>query len=261
MNELSIALPRGYRLVAFETVGSTNDEAKALARAGAAAGTVVWAQEQTSGRGRRGRAWASPRGNLYLSLIARPGSAPAGAAQLGFVAALGLGDAILRLTGPALPLRYKWPNDLLIGGRKCAGVLLESELSGGGGSAGAVDFVVIGIGVNLVSKPEDVEFPATSLAEQGAAAIAPTTLLQACVEHFDAWATRWRCGGFAPVRRAWLARAAAGIGDEVRVRLATDMLSGRFLDLDSDGALLIEAAGGRRLIAAGEVFPVQGRGF
>jgi BirA family transcriptional regulator, biotin operon repressor / biotin---[acetyl-CoA-carboxylase] ligase len=251
MNDALLPLPAGYRLLGFDAIGSTNDEAKARARAGAPAGTIVWAQEQTAGRGRRGRFWASPPGNLYLSLILQPDGPPARAAQLGFVAALGLGDALLKLAGPRLPLAYKWPNDLLVDGRKLAGILLESETSGGE----AVDFVVIGIGANLASKPEHVEFPATSLVEQSASGITAAMLLHTFVEHFDAWHERWCRDGFAPVREAWLARA-TGIGEEVRVRLSRATFSGRFLDLDNDGALLIDGADGRRRIAAGEIFPV-----
>ncbi len=252
------ALPEGFRLIHFDRVGSTNDEAKSLARAGAAEGTLVWADEQTAGRGRRGRAWQSPPGNLYMSLVMRPEGAPARAAQLGFVAALGLGDALAELTGqgltgPALQLRYKWPNDLIAGGRKLAGILLESETTASGG----VDFVVIGAGVNLVSRPTDVEFPATSLAEEGFAGVTPPLLLEAFARHFEPWTRRWRADGFAPVRTAWLARA-SGVGEAVRVRLEHDILLGRFSDLDDDGALLLDAADGRRRIAAGEVFPGLG---
>jgi BirA family biotin operon repressor/biotin-[acetyl-CoA-carboxylase] ligase len=252
MTAASLSLPDGYRLVAFDRVGSTNDEAKALAHAGAAQGTLVWAGEQTAGRGRRGRAWASPPGNLYLSLIERPDCAPAAAAQLGFVAALGLGEAIIDLAGPALPLAYKWPNDLLLGGRKLAGILLESETRG----SGRLDFIVLGLGINLAAAPQDVEYPATSLAAEGAGAIAPAALLTAFVRRYDAWAARWREAGFAAVRAAWLARA-GGIGDEIRVRLPGATLSGRFRDLDADGALLLDAADGSRRIAAGDVFPAQ----
>src|SRR5216683_1079135 len=112
MSDAALLLPDGYRLRRYEVVGSSNDEAKALARTGAPAGTLVWAGTQTAGRGRRGRVWQSPPGNLYLSLILRPDGTAAQAAQLGFVAALGLGDAITALAGPGLDLRYKWPNDI-----------------------------------------------------------------------------------------------------------------------------------------------------
>ena len=245
------ALPEAYRLHHFAAVGSTNDEAKTLARAGAPEGTLVWAGEQTAGRGRRGRVWRSPPGNLYLSLVLRPGGAPPRAAQLGFVAALGLGNALAPLAEAATALRYKWPNDVLLNGKKLAGILLESETA----ASGRVDFVVVGIGVNLVFAPEDVEFPATSLAAEGVAGVTPPVLLEAFVRHFENWATRWREEGFAPVRAAWLARA-EGLGAAIRVRLDRTTHIGRFLDLDADGALVLESAEGRRRIAAGEVFPI-----
>jgi BirA family transcriptional regulator, biotin operon repressor / biotin---[acetyl-CoA-carboxylase] ligase len=243
-------LPAGFCLHRLGAVGSSNDEAKRLARAGAPAGTLVWAAAQTAGRGRRGRGWASPPGNLYLSLVWRPEGEAARAAQLGFVAALGLGEAVAPLVGPAMALRYKWPNDLLLDGRKLAGILLESETSASGG----VEFVVIGIGVNLLSHPAAAEYPATSLAAEGIPDVAPVALLAGFARHFARWAERWRRDGFAPVRAAWLRRA-MGLGEAVRVRVEGATLCGRFLDLDADGALLVEAAGSRRRIAAGEVFP------
>ena len=165
-------------------------------------------------------------------------------------AALGLGDALLALAGPALPLAYKWPNDVLVRGKKLAGILLESEMD----RAGAVEFVVIGVGVNLTTMPDGVEYPATSLAAEGVAGVTPALLLEGFARHFDGWAGRWRAGGFAPVRSAWLARA-SGIGAAIRVRLDRATLAGRFADLDDDGALVLDAAEGRRRIAAGEVFP------
>jgi len=253
MSARAPALPEGFRLCHYATIGSTNDEAKALARAGAADGTLVWADEQTAGRGRRGRIWRSPPGNLYLSLVLRPDAAPSRAAQLGFVAALGLGDALQPLIGPALLLRYKWPNDLLANGRKLAGILLESETS----ASDRVDFVVVGIGVNIVSAPGDVEFPATSLVAQGVAGVTPPVLLEGFVRDFARWARCWREEGFAPVRAAWLA-AASGLGERISVRFERSTLLGRFHDLDDDGALVLDATEGRRRIAAGDVFPALG---
>ena len=250
MSEPGPLLPEGFRLRHYATLGSTNDAAKAAARAGAPDGTLVWADEQEAGRGRRGRQWLSPPGNLYLSLVLRPDAAPSRAAQLGFVAALGLGDALQPIVGPAVRLRYKWPNDLLANGRKLAGILLESETS----AKDRVDFVVVGIGVNIVSAPEDVEFPATSLLAEGIAGVTPALLLEGFIRHFAGWAGRWREEGFLPIRPAWLA-AASGLGERVRVRLERSTLCGRFHDLDNDGALVLEGAEGRRRIAAGEVFP------
>ena len=253
MSDGTPSLPGGFLLHRYDTVGSTNDEARQLARDGAPEGTLVWAAAQSAGRGRRGHLWQSPPGNLYLSLILRPKGPAARAPQLGFVAALALGDALDQLAGPGLQLCYKWPNDLLAGGSKFAGILLESEMAAGGG----LDFVIIGIGVNLVSAPRDLEYPATSLADQGFPDIISASLLEAFAPYFALWAERWDREGFAPVRAAWLRRA-SGIGQVIRVRLEKLILDGRFLDLDHDGALLLEGSDGRRRIAAGEVFPALG---
>lgn len=254
MSSLGPVLPEGYRLLRYDSIGSTNDEAKALAHAGAAQGTMVWAGEQTAGRGRRGRLWLSPPGNLYLSLIMRPAVAPARAAQLGFVAALALAEGVGALCGPALDIRCKWPNDILVAGCKLAGILLESEIA----DNDRIDFVVIGAGANLASRPDAVEYKATSLTEQGFPGIGPEHLLRAYVGRFDFWVRIWREDGFAPIRAAWLTRA-AGLGAEIRVRLERTTLFGRFLDLDDDGALLLGTAEGSRRVAAGEVFPASGR--
>jgi BirA family biotin operon repressor/biotin-[acetyl-CoA-carboxylase] ligase len=247
-------LPPPFCLIAYETIGSTNDEAKRLAHDGVAEGLIVWAGTQNAGRGRRGRLWVSPPGNLYMSLVLRPQCRAAQAAQLGFVAALGLGDALTGLASPPrLDLRYKWPNDLLCGGKKVAGILLETEMIAGD----TPDFVVIGIGVNLASAPRDVSYPATSLAEEGLGSVAPQTMIGAFTRHFSEWFARWQDEGFAPIRTAWLARA-SGLGAVIQVRLDRDTLDGRFLDLDTDGALLLGVSGGSRRIAAGEIFPVSG---
>ena len=122
-----IALPQAYRLLSYDRLASSNDEAKRLAREGAEEGTVVWAREQTAGRGRRGRQWIGIPGNLFVSFILRPACQPSTAAQLGFVAALGLGDAITAIAPADAELRCKWPNDVLLNGKKIAGILLESE--------------------------------------------------------------------------------------------------------------------------------------
>jgi BirA family transcriptional regulator, biotin operon repressor / biotin---[acetyl-CoA-carboxylase] ligase len=249
MTRFQPRLPQGYRLVSFDSTGSTNDEAKRLARGGAPEGTLVWALEQTAGRGRRGRVWVSPRGNLYASLILRP-DCPAGrAAQLGFVTALALGDT-LRAKLPAIAgLSYKWPNDVLLHGRKLAGILLESET----GAGGELAFVVIGVGVNLVSFPREVDFPATSAVAEACDPPSPAALLEEFTTLFRSWLQRWRMAGFAPVRTAWLA-GATPLGELIRVRLETGTLCGRFVDIDHDGALLLETAEERRRISTGEIF-------
>jgi len=252
MNDAPAPPPRFGGLLVYDRVGSTNDIARELARAGKPDRTLLWAREQTAGRGRRGRVWHSPPGNLYLSLILRPDVPAVRAAQLGFVTALALGDALIDVAGRALDPRCKWPNDVLVAGRKIAGILLESETS----VTGQVDFVVIGVGVNIVTMPEDVEYPATSLAAEGVSGVTAAALVAAFARRLDRWERRWRRAGFAPVRNAWLDRA-AGLGEDIRVRLERSTLVGRFLDLDEDGALVLDGPDGARRIAAGEVCPIH----
>jgi len=277
MSDAGPVLPPGYTLYHLPLVGSTNDEAKSLARNGAPAGTIVWADAQSAGRGRRGREWHSPAGNLYLSLIQRPGGQPAAAAQLSFVTAVALADALTDIAsdragssssqpsgpgsrgegqgeGQAPRLNHailvKWPNDVLINGSKVAGILLESETAGDG----VIDFVVIGVGVNIAQAPEAPEYPATSLVREGMIGITGGTLLGSFIAAFDARARQWRHDGFPAIRDAWLSRA-TGIGQNIRVRLDRSTLHGKFVALDQDGALILQAPDGVRRITAGAVFP------
>ncbi len=243
-------LPPAYRLVAMDSVESTNDEALRLAAEGAEDGTLVWAREQTGGRGRQGRSWSSPPGNLYLSLVLRPDCTPAEAAQLSFVAGLALGEAFGIIAPPMIEVTYKWPNDLLLNGRKAAGILLESRST----PEGALDFLILGLGANLEHFPEDTDFPATSLRFEGADEFAVVALLEAFGRTFMSWVNRWLEEGFAPVRRAWLHHA-HGLGEEIEVRLPRETLKGTFKDLDERGVLVLELPGGEtREISAGDVF-------
>ena len=242
------ALPPGYALIALDETGSTNDEARVRAEAGAPEGTVVWALTQRAGRGRRGRSWASPPGNLYLSVILRPACAARHAAQLSFVAAL----AVVDLVDGALPgqARCKWPNDILVDGAKVAGILLESAL----GSGGRVDWVVLGIGVNLASHP-DIEgpVPSASLAALGVPSPAPADAVPTLLAALARRRRAWEAEGFAAVRDAWLARA-HGLGTAVTVVNGDRRLAGTFDGLDSEGALVLARAGRAPLtIAAGDV--------
>jgi BirA family biotin operon repressor/biotin-[acetyl-CoA-carboxylase] ligase len=148
-------------------------------------------------------------------------------------------------------LGYKWPNDVLLNGRKIAGVLLESEII----APGKPSFVVVGVGVNLTASPRGTEFPATSIMEEGLGAVLPEAMLEAFTDHFQSWFATWRREGFAPVRTGWLADATIARGEPIRVRLDALALGGRFLDIDHNGNLLLDCAGERRSTAAGEVFP------
>ncbi|MGH7014290.1 MAG: biotin--[acetyl-CoA-carboxylase] ligase [Stellaceae bacterium] len=247
-------LPPFFRLVASDTLVSTNDEARRLARAGASEGTLITARSQTAGRGRQGRIWVSQTGNLHASLVLRPDAPMARAAQLGFAAALAVADAI-QAFAPKEAVALKWPNDVLLDRRKVAGILLESE----GDATGRVAFVVAGIGVNLAAHPAATEFPATSLKAATGATPTPEALLAALAPALLLWYERWRDAGFAALRRAWLERA-TGIGQALRARLPGETVEGHFAGLDDDGMLLLDLPGGRRRIAAGEVFPMMVEG-
>jgi BirA family biotin operon repressor/biotin-[acetyl-CoA-carboxylase] ligase len=245
-------LPLGYVLHAFDRVESTNDEARRLAEQGAAAGAVVVAAEQVRGRGRHGRAWASPPGNLYASLLLRPDCSVAEAAQLSLVASLALAEALVGLAPPDADVRVKWPNDVLVRGAKVAGLLLESA----SGPQERVEWVVVGSGVNIASAPADTPYPATALRYQGFPPVTPMLVLERYLGVLDGWLDRWRTGRFAAVRPAWLGLG-SGIGDRVRLRLGREEVAGRFLDVTEQGALLVAQDGDRRRqITAGELlFP------
>jgi BirA family biotin operon repressor/biotin-[acetyl-CoA-carboxylase] ligase len=241
-------LPGFFRLTQFARIPSTSEEAKRLAREGAPEGAFITALEQTAGHGRQGRVWASPPGNFYGSVVLRPDCDLAQAAQLGFAAALAVGEACSGFLPKSAILAYKWPNDVLLGGKKTAGILLESEADGA-----KPRFVVLGIGVNLAAYPKDSEFPATSLEAVGAGKVAPGAFLEALAPALLVWYERWRESGFGTLRRQWLDRA-FGLGEKIRVRLPREETEGIFSGLDLDGALLLESNGKTRRIAAAEVF-------
>jgi BirA family biotin operon repressor/biotin-[acetyl-CoA-carboxylase] ligase len=246
-----VPLPDGFVLRELDRVDSTNDEVRRMAEAGAAPGFVVLAGEQTGGRGRHGRVWASPPGNLYASVLLRVDGPLATSAQLSFVAGLALADALERHAPGDVQLRLKWPNDVLIGRAKVAGILLESAGKGNGAGPACV---IVGTGVNIVSYPKGTPYPATSLAEEGFAAVTPRALLASYLGALDRWLKQWREAGFAEVRAAWRARS-AGLGEKIRLRLDREELFGRFVDVTPSGALLLDLeTGGRREIAAGDVF-------
>jgi BirA family biotin operon repressor/biotin-[acetyl-CoA-carboxylase] ligase len=237
-----------FRIEEVAEIDSTNEGLRQRAAAGAAEGLVLRADTQTAGRGRRGRGWNSPPGNLYVSLLVRPDCAPVVGATLGFVAAIALG-AVLRDLTPA-PVLHKWPNDVLVGGGKITGMLLEA----GTRSDGRLDWLVLGLGVNIVSHPEGGIHPATDLVASGGQAITPQDLLQRFLTGFGPAYDTWNRSGFGTLRAAWLAHA-AGIGDAVVARLEREEISGRFADLDPDGTLVMALdGGGQRRIAAGDVF-------
>ena len=241
--------PSGYGFLTLEEVDSTNEEARRRARAGEAGPLWITAARQTSGKGRRGRVWIAPPGNLSATLLIRPAGPAAVWAQLSFVAAVATAEMLAKeLRGGEVAL--KWPNDVLAGGKKIAGILLESETA----SDGIAAWLAVGIGVNLRAFPDDTDLPATAVAALGATPPTPDDALLDLADAFAKWYETWREGGFAPVREAWLARA-HGLGSRIRVRLAREEITGVFRDIDDAGALVLGLPGGvERKVSAGEVF-------
>jgi BirA family biotin operon repressor/biotin-[acetyl-CoA-carboxylase] ligase len=244
----------GVRLVAHELLTSTNTEALALARAGERGPLWVAAERQSAGRGRRGRTWTSERGNLFASLLLTDPAPAEHWPELAFAAALAVHDAVAELAGTLKPqLAIKWPNDLLLAGRKFGGILIEAE----GTEAGAV---AVGIGINCKSHPKDTDFPATDLGAAGAK-ISVAKLFRALSVKMLGRLAQWNRGEhFSTIRTDWLARA-AGLGEAIRVRLADREIGGRFETLDDSGRLvLLLAEGGREAITAGDVIVLEGAG-
>ncbi|MCK5779033.1 MAG: biotin--[acetyl-CoA-carboxylase] ligase [Rhodospirillales bacterium] len=226
-------------------------EARKLADQGEDAapdGTLIWSREQTEGRGRRGNNWISPKGNFYSSLIVRPDVPAARAAELSFVTGCAVFDTIGEVCDPGYDCRLKWPNDILLNDGKVGGLLLETKAEAGK----SVEYVIIGLGVNLKSHPKDTPYPATDFVDQGQA-VPDTVFLEAYARHFMEWASKWVDEGFAPIRAQWKWRA-AGIGKEITVRLSDQTLEGVFEDIAEDGALMLSQNGKIRHISAGDVY-------
>ncbi|MDD5586680.1 MAG: biotin--[acetyl-CoA-carboxylase] ligase [Alphaproteobacteria bacterium] len=274
-------IPPFYRLRLLDVTASTNEDAKKAAAAGEAEGLVVQALRQTAGRGRQGRSWDSPKGNLYASVLLRPRCSPQETGLYSFVAALAVYDCV-RAFLPQADIRLKWPNDVLANGKKISGVLLEAAPA----ENGKIEWLVIGVGINASHHPENGLYPATSLrkeiplplpscakasegletnvhqslgvggreglgegsAHDGDAQNVLTKLLRA----FDGWRLAFLREGFAPVRSAWLAHAQTG---PVTARLPHETVEGTFQDLDENGHLILRLPDGtERAIAAGDVF-------
>ncbi len=244
--------PAGTACLLLDEIDSTN--AEALRRTGSLAPPAwIFARRQTSARGRRGRRWEMPEGNFAASHLCRPPGAVETAALMSFVAALALHDALAGLTGDPGPLALKWPNDVLLNGGKVAGILLESA-----GRGARPETLVIGFGVNLAAAPapEAMEPGAvrpTSVRAETGLDLDPLDLLGTLAAAFARRRATFEQLGFAPLREAWLARAAR-LGETITARTGTASESGRFDTIDATGALVLETAAGRRAIAAADVF-------
>lgn len=261
----AVAIEAGYRVLGFDTIGSTNAEAISAASRGESDKLWYAALQQTAGRGRRGRAWESPYGNLAASLLIIPDCDPAAVASLGFVAGVALNMALQRIlpsaalhTGldgaDAAPgqlekrIALKWPNDVLAEGKKLAGILLEAQKLQDGRTA-----VVIGFGVNVVAAPQGLPYPAASLRDLGSQVDAET-VFEALVESWVQAYKIWDNGiGLPAVLNLWRENA-AGLGADVAVQRNKDVVRGVFETIDDAGRLIVRDNEGQRIaITAGDV--------
>lgn len=240
-------------VLTFETLDSTNAEARRRAEAGEFGPLWLSATHQTGGRGRRGRAWSGHPGNLAATLLTWTNRPPAEAALISFVAALAVAEVCDQTVPPSL-VGLKWPNDVLVGGAKAAGILVESGPAAGRGGL----WLAIGIGLNLAWAPDDVERPATALVDhlaQGrAGAPDPAQALTALAQAMHRWMGVWLSAGPEPVLSAWTRRA-VGLPGRCTARPGHETLEGWAEGLEPDGALRLRLDDGSlRRITAGDVF-------
>ncbi|WP_309228686.1 biotin--[acetyl-CoA-carboxylase] ligase [Roseomonas sp. KE2513] len=237
-------LPAGWRMLVHDQLPSTADLLRQKAEGGAPERLAILARRQTAGRGTRGRTWESPPGNLYLSVLLRPTAPVREVPQWGLLAAVALHAAVSPF---AAGLSLKWPNDLLLGGAKCAGILSEAALR----PDGRLDWLAFGIGVNLAFAPE---VPGRRTATLPAPVLPPEEAAARLMGSLDHWREVMETRGFAAIREAWLERGPP-IGTPISVTAPAGPLLGSFEGLDGTGALLISTAGGMETVTAGDVHP------
>lgn len=241
-----------WRLEIHDELPSTSDLVRSRAEAGEPAGLAVLARRQTQGRGSRGRDWSTPTGNLAISILLRPRLAVRDAACMSLLAGVALAEAVEEILPPGPVLALKWPNDLLLDGRKLAGILLESHADGQGG----VEWIIPGIGVNLAHAPQLPDRIAARLADHMPPP-SPEDFAPLLLDRLSHWCAVLHEHGFAPVRPAWLARAQPP-GSPMSLKIGADALHGTFAGLGEDGSLLLQQDGALRRFATGEVLLPQG---
>lgn len=242
--------PEGWERVVLDTVDSTMAEAARRAASGLAGPTWIMAHEQTAGRGRRGRDWTSESGNLAVTLVFKPEATPTEAARRSFLAAIALFET-LAIHVDRTRLSLKWPNDVLLDGGKVAGILLESA-----GQGPYVDWLSIGIGVNLAIRPEgvrDASFPPVAVADDGGPVVDPQDFLTHLANAYATEEGKLDAFGFARIREDWL-RHAARLGEVITARTGTDEITGVFETVDEAGNLMLRTPKGLRAISAADVF-------
>lgn len=257
---------KNFTIHQYEELASTNSTALEKASLGQIVdGEIIMANTQNSGRGRMDRGWSSPKGNLYFSLVLQPKALAAHMAQISFVAIVALRQAVEglvvddiglekksvsklnALNSSNLNIQNKWPNDLLINKKKVAGILLESK-----NNQQNCEFIVLGIGVNIVSNPDNTIFPAANLLEFGLK-ISPEDLLKKFLENFENLYQNWQNFGFENIRKAWLSKA-YNLQEKITISEDNKKIEGIFEDMDKDGALILLTELGIKKVFAGDVF-------
>ena len=225
----------------YDQLGSSNDEARSLARSGAASGTLVVAKTQTQGRGRQGREWHSPVGNFYGSLIWRSPKPPSEIAPVALVAAIALYDSVANYLAlhNQQNLTLKWPNDLHFDGQKLAGILVESEIS----PKGEVTAIIIGIGVNITAAPNLADYPTTCIHSISGVTPLQSDFIPRIGNYLIQRLSQWEQQGFAPLSDEWNRRAAAYLGRTMTAKPPNQALGGIFRGVAANGALLLESHG------------------
>ena len=241
-------LPEGFDIQIFSFIDSTNMEAARKIELGSKGGLWIKADEQSNGRGRGDRLWISKPGNLYASLIYEINENIRDAAQLSFITALAVRDTIVKCI-PNKNIKCKWPNDILVSGKKISGILLESRLN----KIEGIIYIIIGTGINIDHHPELTSYEATHINEQTKQKRSHSEVFVMLAEKMDYWLSVWKEKGFDPIRESWLG-SAIGIGEKITVKTMSNQLIGWFVGLDRDGALMLEVDGNIKIIHSGDVF-------
>jgi BirA family biotin operon repressor/biotin-[acetyl-CoA-carboxylase] ligase len=236
-----------WRLRSYPSLDSTSDLCAALAAAGEREGLAIMALRQTAGRGSRGRNWQSPVGNLYISALLRPPERVAEVGRWALLTAVALSDALAGLLPDPGLIALKWPNDVLLDQSKVAGILLDATAT----QAGAIDWMVIGCGVNLAHAPE-VPGRRTACVAEFTAPPTPKAMAARLLDRLAYWRSVRAMDGFGPVRSAWLSRAQP-VGTRLQLAYNERLIGGTFAGLADDGSLLLATGGRVEAFATGEV--------
>jgi len=240
-----------YHLLSFDSLDSTNEEAKRLAKGGGCHGAVIWAKQQSGGKGRLGRSWISSEGNLFVSVLLQPEKELKDLGQLSFVTAVSVIEALVDLLPEGNRLQCKWPNDILLNDRKLGGILLESFKT----EDSSHHWTVVGVGINVDSHPQRMEFPAICLKDAGVELVSAKIILSRFIHHFIECYNDWNQKGFANIRKKWT-KSAWGLEQRLSARLPDSTIEGICQGIDPDGSLLLKLDNGKKQqIHAGDVFP------